>query len=88
MSRVGKKPIMIPDGVEVTPDGPATNDTVVTREMITAGVKAADLIGFRWGWDSEESLVSRVYLAMDAALSSYPCRRAQSGERKLRERHS
>ena len=39
----------------------------VTPEMIEAGVRAADLIGFRWGWDSEETVVLRAYLAMDAA---------------------
>jgi hypothetical protein len=42
------------------------SEVEITLEMIEAGVVAADLVGFRWGWDCEESLVSRVYQAMDA----------------------
>ena len=44
----------------------------ITREMLGAGVRAADLIGFQWGWDDSESVVLRAYLAMDAVRRGQP----------------
>ena len=55
------------------PDRPAlTEEIEVTKTMIEAGVKAAALVGFDWGLDSEEILVSRVFRAMDAVRRRSP----------------
>ncbi len=56
-----------PDDQQTTGD-----ETEITPEMIEVGVRAAELIGWRWGWDSEEMLVLRVYQAMDAARGACP----------------
>jgi hypothetical protein len=39
----------------------------ISQTMINAGIEAAKLISFEWGYDSEGTLVSRVYRAMVAA---------------------
>jgi hypothetical protein len=41
-----------------------------TASMIEAGVLAAELEGFEYGWGEEEALVRRVYLAMQKAALS------------------
>lgn len=38
----------------------------ITSNMTEAGVEVADLIGFAWGVDCEETLVRRVFRAMYA----------------------
>ena len=55
-------------------------DLEITSEMTEAGVKAADLIGFRWGWGDEASLVARVFLAMDAVRRANLLGRERIGE--------
>lgn len=45
----------------------------ITKEMIAAGILAADLEDFEYGWSRGDDLVRRVYLAMAAARA--PSRR-------------
>ena len=42
----------------------------ITPAMIEAGVLAAELEGFEYGWGEEEALVKRVFLAMTQAARS------------------
>ena len=39
----------------------------ITPAMLAAGIEAANLISYEWGYGEEANLVSRVYLAMVAA---------------------
>ena len=62
-------------------DRPAPySDDEVTIEMLEAGVEAADLLGFCWGWGEEENLVRRVYLAMNAVHRGSPLVPERTGE--------
>ena len=42
-------------------------DVEITPQMIEAGVLAAELEGYEYGYGEEEALVTRVYLAMRTA---------------------
>jgi hypothetical protein len=52
----------------------APNDKIpeieITQEMIDAGENAANLIGYKWGWDSDREIVCRVYRAMVLAKNA------------------
>ena len=60
----------------------------ITRDMTEAGVEVADLLGFEWGLDCEETLVRRVYRAMDAVRQGSPLTPVRNEAKSLRVQHS